>query len=159
MHVPTHRQSCFTQYFSTFNASLRVAHATVKRSLNRSQEYLMLTKIRFLRMGACFASCIKVVCENALSKTWKVHSPSLPPMHSHSGTYGALLLGGLFASGYAQGLCRVFLDKYLSSAFFSIPRFSGFVALQSLLYFKLFPNDGASLKSLVCNVYTSLMDI
>ncbi|KJA28299.1 hypothetical protein HYPSUDRAFT_33631 [Hypholoma sublateritium FD-334 SS-4] len=51
-------------------------------------------------------------------------------MHSYSGTYGALLLGGLFASG-----------------------FSGFVALQSLLYFKLFPNDGTPLKSLVLIVW------
>ncbi|KAF9478889.1 hypothetical protein BDN70DRAFT_719999 [Pholiota conissans] len=51
-------------------------------------------------------------------------------MSPYSGTYGALLLGALFASG-----------------------FSGIVAIQSLLYFKLYPKDKKSLQALVLVVW------
>ncbi len=66
-------------------------------------------------------------------------------MQVDAGTYGALLLGALFASGYVVGAYIVFY------AHKNIPlyRLSGVFGVQCLLYFKCYPKDKKALKALV----------
>lgn len=59
-------------------------------------------------------------------------------------TFGALLLGGLFASVCVVSISHVFV---LSSHI--IPSLSGVVIVQTILYFKLFVTDPNRVKGLV----------
>jgi len=59
-------------------------------------------------------------------------------------SYGALLLGGLMAFRYVLvgRLALALIDQFYLS-------FSGIVAVQSVVYFKLYPRDVGLLKALV----------
>lgn len=60
-------------------------------------------------------------------------------------TFGALLLGGLYASLYVASRPPPSVDVLIS-----LPSLSGLVLIQVVIYFKMYPRDPSHTKGLVC---------